>query len=533
MVAAIMLRDHLQRVQRLLSCRDALRGDLFAMSRTQNQPTQLPVSVMVRQAKTPVNRKSEDNSAEGVTGFRLSDAPKVSATLPSHHDRVLADLADENLSCAESIERTSVAVAEGAGRFRPKLTRLNTNLSRASRGGASEIEVGFSALTSPGTVPQASFVFEAKRQAPTSDGSRSDCNDGVLARYNPSACSNDGFRVDDDDSDAGIGVGADHSTMPPQFNNGMRAAPSPVLTGTSVSKFDWDAYKTSVRGTVEMQRVGTGVYRVYVVYACGCVSGGACVCLCVCLCLYLCFCGCARTHALAHAHHALLHAHTTRSRGAHVVAVCAVCCLCLQQRRQPQGARCCREDCDPCLAEAVLIGAFEALATRVPCGCASESRLLRCSCLTTSCSHPCAVVPPQKAVVLSTIAKVCALLDKAPVDDMPLSTRGSCAVLCWKRKGLCRPRNKQEQLLCFGSQGVRFTRLFIQVLVLTTALYVTTANRCTAALCSLGVGAGVRCVCCSNPGTWQAALVCCCHARVLATGRRIISLPASAPRGWR
>ena len=269
MVAAIMLRDHLQRVQRLLSCRDALRGDLFAMSRTQNQPTQLPVSVMVRQAKTPVNRKSEDNSAEGVTGFRLSDVPKVSATLPSHHDRVLADLADENLSCAESIERTSVAVAEGAGRFRPKLTRLNTNLSRASRGGASEIEVGFSALTSPGTVPQASFVFEAKRQAPTSDGSRSDCNDGVRARYNPSACSNDGFRVDDDDSDAGIGVGADHSTMPPQFNNGMRAAPSPVLTGTSVSKFDWDAYKTSVRGTVEMQRVGTGVYRVYVVYACG------------------------------------------------------------------------------------------------------------------------------------------------------------------------------------------------------------------------------------------------------------------------
>ena len=316
MVAAIMLRDHLQRVQRLLSCRDALRGDLFAMSRTQNQPTQLPVSVMVRQAKTPVNRKSEDNVAEGVTGFRLSDVPKVSATLPSHHDRVLADLADENLSCAESIERTSVAVAEGAGRFRPKLTRLNTNLSRASRGGASEIEVGFSALTSPGTVPQASFVFEAKRQAPTSDGSRSDCNDGVRARYNPSACSNDGFRVDDDDSDAGIGVGADHSTMAPQFNNGMRAAPSPILTGTLVSKFDWDAYKTSVRGTVEMQRVGTGVYSVYVVYACGCVSGGACVCLC-----FACACTCvsvaAHTHALARAHHTLVR----RSR------LTCVCCF--------------------------------------------------------------------------------------------------------------------------------------------------------------------------------------------------------------
>ena len=82
----------------------------------------------------------------------------------------------------------------------------------------------------------------------------------------------------------------------------------------------------------------------------------------------------------------------------------------------------------------------------------------------------------RKALVLSTISNVCSVLDKAPVDTLPRTYRGTCAVLCWRRRGLCRPRNKQEQLLWFGRRGVGFTRLLIQVIIIGISLFVATST---------------------------------------------------------
>ena len=78
----------------------------------------------------------------------------------------------------------------------------------------------------------------------------------------------------------------------------------------------------------------------------------------------------------------------------------------------------------------------------------------------------------QKALVLSAIASVCSVLDRAPVDAMPQRTVGSCAVLCRRQGGLCRPRNKQEQLLWFGRRGVALLRLLIQVVIVSMSLCV-------------------------------------------------------------
>ena len=105
----------------------------------------------------------------------------------------------------------------------------------------------------------------------------------------------------------------------------------------------------------------------------------------------------------------------------------------------------------------------------------------RCCPATPAVAHHVLCVPMQKALVLSTISNVCSVLDKAPVDTLPRTYRGTCAVLCWRRRGLCRPRNKQEQLLWFGRRGVGFMRLLIQVIIIGISLYVGLA-RCDAGM---------------------------------------------------